>query len=271
MKKHTPRLLFLASSLGALCVAPMLAVAQSAPLSEAAPSVAAPAAAAPTADEAGYAYGVNFGYQLHQLGITTEIPMDSLARGMKDGMAGKKTTSADIKTVMGFVKSVNDETLARNHAAAKEFLAHNAAEKGVKKTQSGLQYKIIAAGNAKAASPHPADTVTVQYRGKLIDGTEFDSSFAHGTPSKFAVGGVIKGWQEALALMKPGAKWQLFIPPELGYDAALRPGIPAGSLLIFDVELLNVASPSETKPTADTSAPANPVANQPTATQAKSQ
>jgi len=249
MKKHIHRLLLLALCLGALCDTPRLVAAQAAG-PEAAPRAAAPAEAAPSADEAGYAYGVNFGYQLHQLGITTEIPIDSLARGMKDGMAGKKTTPADIKTVMGFVKSINDATLARNRAAAKEFLDHNATEKGVKKTQSGLQYKIIAAGNT-----NPTDTVTVQYRGKLADGTEFDSSFAHGTPSKFAVDAVIKGWQEALALMKPGAKWQLFVPPELGYDASARPGIPIGSLLIFDVELLGVASPAETKPTAESAAP----------------
>jgi len=129
-----------------------------------------------------------------------------------------------------------------NQAAAKEFLAHNAKEKGVTTTASGLQYKIIAAGNTKAATILPADEVTVQYRGKLLDGSEFDSSYARGTPASFTVNGVIPGWQEALVLMKPGAKWQLFVPPELAYGATPKPGIPGGSLLIFDVELVSVKS-----------------------------
>jgi FKBP-type peptidyl-prolyl cis-trans isomerase FklB len=84
--------------------------------------------------------------------------------------------------------------------------------------------------------------VTVQYRGKLLDGSEFDSTYARGTPATFTVNGVIPGWQEALVLMKPGAKWQLFVPPELAYGASPKPGIPGGSLLIFDVELMSVKS-----------------------------
>jgi FKBP-type peptidyl-prolyl cis-trans isomerase len=84
--------------------------------------------------------------------------------------------------------------------------------------------------------------VTVQYRGKLLDGTEFDSTYTRGAPATFAVNGVIPGWQEALVLMKPGSKWQLFVPPELAYGANPKPGIPGGSLLIFDVELLSVKS-----------------------------
>ncbi len=82
--------------------------------------------------------------------------------------------------------------------------------------------------------------MTVQYRGKLLDGTEFDSSYARGTPVTFPVNGVIPGWQEALVLMKPGAKWQLYVPPELAYGNNPKPGIPGGSLLIFDVELVSV-------------------------------
>jgi len=82
----------------------------------------------------------------------------------------------------------------------------------------------------------------VQYRGKLLDGSEFDSTYTRGTPASFQVNGVIPGWQEALVLMKPGAKWQLFVPPELAYGANPKPGIPGGSLLIFDVELVSVKS-----------------------------
>jgi FKBP-type peptidyl-prolyl cis-trans isomerase len=107
-------------------------------------------------------------------------------------------------------------------------------------TASGLQYKVIVAGDANAASPQLGDQVTVQYRGTLLDGTEFDSSAKHGGPGTFPVKAVIKGWQEALQLMKPGAKWQLFVPPDLAYGATPRPQIPGNSVLKFDVELVSV-------------------------------
>jgi FKBP-type peptidyl-prolyl cis-trans isomerase len=131
-------------------------------------------------------------------------------------------------------------------------LQRNGKEKGVKTTASGLQYKIIAAGDTTAPAIKPTDEVSVQYRGKLIDGAEFDSSYSRGVPATFTVQGVIKGWQEALALMKPGAKWTLYVPPELGYGESPKPGIPGGSLLIFDVELLSV------KPSAAAAAPPAP-------------
>jgi FKBP-type peptidyl-prolyl cis-trans isomerase len=205
---------------------------------------AAPADAAtpdaPTADQAGYAYGVNFGQQLHALGITTEIPPESILRGLKAGLAGKTTTTADIATVQAYVKTLRAATVAKNGAAAKEFLQRNSHEKGVKTTPSGLQYKVLAAGDAKASPPHAMDVVSVQYRGRLIDGTEFDSSYAHGKPAEFALTGVIKGWQEALQMMKPGARWEIAVPPELAYGNIVKNGIPAGSLLIFDLELVNV-------------------------------
>ena len=98
--------------------------------------------------------------------------------------------------------------------------------KGVKTTTSGLQYQILIPGDSKAASPKLADTVTVQYRGKLLDGTEFDSSYARNQPATFPVNGVIQGWQEVLPLMKPGSKWKVVVPPELGYGSTPRPGIP---------------------------------------------
>jgi FKBP-type peptidyl-prolyl cis-trans isomerase len=132
--------------------------------------------------------------------------------------------------------------ITRNETAAKDFLARNGREKGVTTTASGLQYRVILPGDRKAAAITPTDAVTVQYRGKLLDGTEFDSTYARGTPASFTVRGVIPGWQEALVLMKPGAKWQLFVPPGLAYGENPKPGIPGGSLLIFDVELLSVKS-----------------------------
>ena len=115
-------------------------------------------------------------------------------------------------------------------------MARNGKEKGVVTTASGLQYKILAAGDKKAPPIALTDTVTVEYRGKLADGMEFDSSYSRGVPATFPVNGVIKGWQEALVLMKPGAKWQLFVPPELAYGPRAQQKIPANSLLIFDVK-----------------------------------
>jgi FKBP-type peptidyl-prolyl cis-trans isomerase len=104
---------------------------------------------------------------------------------------------------------------------------------------------VLVPGNPKAPAVGAGDEVTVNYRGKLLDGSEFDSSYARGVPAKISLSGVIKGWQEGVPLMKPGAKWQLFVPPQLGYDESPRPGIPAGSLLIFEVDLLS-AKPSGT-------------------------
>jgi FKBP-type peptidyl-prolyl cis-trans isomerase len=249
MKTHIPKLLL--STCYLTCAGtPLLAVAQNAPPSNEAAPAAAPGVPASEADAAGYAYGVNFGQQLYRLGLTSEVPIDSIARGLKDGLAGKTTTPPDMQLVMHFVKGVTDANFARNQAAAKQFLEHNAAEKGVKKTPSGLEYKIIAAGNTKAQSPKPTDAVTIRYTGKLLDGTEFDSSRSRDTPPTLALAGVIKGWQEALPMMKPGAKWQLFVPPELGYGASFKPGIPVGSLLIFDVELVSVVPPPSPNPPA---------------------
>jgi FKBP-type peptidyl-prolyl cis-trans isomerase len=111
-------------------------------------------------------------------------------------------------------------------------------------TRSGLQYKVLEPGDSAAESPKPTDQVTVQYRGRLLNGTEFDSSYARGQAASFRVNSVIKGWQEALPLMKPGAKWQLFVPPELAYDNAAPAAIPPGSLLVFDIQLVKINAPA---------------------------
>ena len=217
----------------------------------AAPSTAKPAAPATlpappppvptlTAEQASYDFGMSFGEQLRNAGLGADLSVDAISRGMKDALGGKKLAPAEQQQMTQYIRSVRDAAGARNKAAAKEFLASNATQKGVKTTASGLQYKVIAAGDLKAASPVAEDQVSVQYRGKLLDGTEFDSSYARGQPATFPANRVIKGWQEALLLMKPGAKYQLFVPPELGYGMDARPGIPPGSLLVFDVELISV-------------------------------
>jgi FKBP-type peptidyl-prolyl cis-trans isomerase FklB len=195
-------------------------------------------------EQTSYLFGLTFAEQLHGVGITNQLNSEALDRGIKDGLQGKKSTRADQQQLQAYVQSVMAEALVRNKAAAKDFLAKNGQEKGVKTTADGLQYKVLIPGDTKAPAIGPNDEVTVNYRGKLLDGSEFDSSYTRGQPATFKVNGVIKGWQEALVLMKPGSKWQLFVPPELAYDTSPRPGIPAGSLLNFEVELLSV-KPSE--------------------------
>jgi FKBP-type peptidyl-prolyl cis-trans isomerase FklB len=214
----------------------------------------APAApAAPSVDQTSYAFGLKFGEQLHNLGITDQISVDAIARGITDGLQGKKSTPGDQQQIQSYLRSVAAAALAKNQAAAKDFLERNGHEKGVTTTASGLQYKVIAPGDRKAPAVAPTDQVTVQYLGKLLDGSEFDSTYTRGTPMTFTVNGVIPGWREALVLMKPGAKWQLFVPPELAYGANPQRGIPGGSLLLFEVELVSV-KPSGT-PAAPTSRP----------------
>jgi len=211
-------------------------------------SVPAQAPTTPSSDQTSYLFGLTFGEQMHSVGISNQVDTDAIARGVKDGLQGKHSTRADQQQIQEFVHSIMVATAAHNKAAAQEFLERNAHEKGVKTTASGLQYKVLSAGDAKATAVLATDEVTVNYRGKLLDGSEFDSSYTRGVPATFKINGVIKGWQEALVLMKPGAKWQLFIPPQLAYDESPRPGIPAGSLLIFEVELLSVKPSTATEP-----------------------
>jgi len=232
-----------------------------------APPTAAPAPADTSSEHTSYLFGLTFGEQMHSVGIGSQVNADAIAQGVKDGLQGKKSTRADQQQIQEFVQSVMVAATARNKAAAQEFLTRNGHDKSVKTTASGLEYKILSPGNTKAAAILPTDEVTVNYRGKLLDGTEFDSSYTRGTPATFKIDGVIKGWQEALVLMKPGAKWQLFIPPELAYDNSPRPGIPAGSLLIFDVDLVSVkpsgSVPSQPLPQSHKVVPPlNPTPNQ---------
>jgi FKBP-type peptidyl-prolyl cis-trans isomerase FklB len=272
MKQHTFRLLNGLCGLGVMLASAPLVGAQTPPPATAAPpahaaaSAAAPAAApAPISNEqASYLFGLTFGEQMHSIGLSNEINPDAITRGVKDGLQGKKSTPTDRQQVQEYARAMMTSFAAHNKSAGQEFLAHNGQEPGVKTTASGLQYKVLAAGDAKAAPIAASDQVTVNYRGKLIDGTEFDSSYSRGTPASFGVSGVIKGWQEALVLMKPGAKWELYVPPELAYGASPRPGIPANSVLIFEVEVLSAkansnaaqpAAPPAQRPVAPTSTP----------------
>jgi FKBP-type peptidyl-prolyl cis-trans isomerase len=230
-----------ASVLTGIALAGSAALAQAPPPPESLPS---PTASAPAPDEqSSYSIGLVFGSQLHGAGLDNTLSFDAVMRGFKDGMEGKSLTEEYKQRAMQLMRAGQENLAAHNRAAAREFLAKNGKVEGITTTASGLQYRVFKAGDAKRASPTGGDTVTVNYRGQLLDGTEFDNSDNHPQAATFSLNGVIKGWQEALSLMKPGAKWRLFVPPELAYDVNSPPPIPPGSLLIFDVELLKVGAP----------------------------
>jgi FKBP-type peptidyl-prolyl cis-trans isomerase len=211
-------------------------------------------------DKASYALGVNFGAGLHRQGVNTFVDPALAARGFKDALGGGKLllTDEEIKAVLtqlqGEVRAKQEEMHAQQEAKAhaeaepnlkegEAFLAANKAKDGVVTLPSGLEYKILTAGNGP--KPTATDTVTCNYSGKLLNGTEFDSSYKRNEPASFPLNGVIKGWTEALELMPVGSKWQLFIPSNLAYGDAGRPGIPPGATLIFEVELLSIGEPKK--------------------------
>ncbi len=199
-------------------------------------------------DKVSYAIGLDIGTGLKKNEV--EVDPDILVKAIKDVMAGKKPlmTDEEVKTTMTeFQKDLQAKQQERtkaqgekNKKEGEDFLAKNKTKEGVKTLPSGLQYKVITEGKGK--SPKATDTVTVQYRGTLIDGTEFDSSYKRGQPATFPVNGVIKGWTEALQLMKEGSKWQLFIPSDLAYGPNGTQGGPIGpnAVLIFEVELVSI-------------------------------
>jgi FKBP-type peptidyl-prolyl cis-trans isomerase FklB len=194
-----------------------------------------------------YAVGMNIGESLHRQPV--ELDMDSLIKGLKESMAGGKTLLTDEEakaalTELGQqVRAKQEEKVKQaaetNKKEGEAFLAANKTKEGVVTTPSGLQYKILKAGTGP--KPTAADKVVCNYRGTLINGTEFDSSYKRGQPATFPVGKVIKGWTEALQLMPVGSKWQLFIPADLAYgDRGAGSDIGPGSTLIFEVELLSI-------------------------------
>jgi FKBP-type peptidyl-prolyl cis-trans isomerase FklB len=242
-----------AAALAALFTGPMPAQAQQ---GAAAPDVTAPAATHTRGGDS-YSLGVSMGQRLHDAGVTAkDVSSERLAAGVRDALAGKaKMGMADQRNIDALVERSRAPAAEANHRAAAAFLAANGKKEGVITTASGLQYKVLTPGSG--ASPKLTDMVVVNYRGSLLDGTEFDDSAKHGGPATFQVGRIIPGWKEALQLMKPGAKYQLFIPPQLAYDLRSPPEIPPGSMLLFDVELLSVKPP----PSAAAPPPAEPQPN----------
>jgi len=218
------------------------------------PKTQAPLVLKTQKEKASYALGMNvgkgLGANLRQQSV--EVDQSILLRGMKDALAGGKTllTEDEMKTAL---TQLQTDMLAKaaeaNKKAGEEFLAANKAKEGVVTLPTGLQYKILTAGTGP--KPAATDTVSCNYRGTLLDGKEFDSSYKRGQPLSIQVNGVIKGWTEALQLMPMGSKWQLFIPSDLAYGdrgADPRSGISPGATLVFEVELLSIQAKDKTEP-----------------------
>jgi len=208
---------------------------------------AAPATLATEKEKESYALGLNIGSSFHKQGLDLDSP--SLLHGMKDALSGATPllTDAEVEAALKdlraeVTKKQDEEAQKAGEANMKEgeaFLAANKTKDGVVTLPSGLQYKIVTAGTG--AKPAKEDTVVCNYRGTFINGTEFDSSYKRGQPAEFPVGGVIKGWTEALQLMPVGSKWQLFIPPDLAYGKRGAGGaIGPDQTLVFDVELISI-------------------------------
>ena len=198
--------------------------------------------------KASYAIGMDIGsnFKRQELDIDTK----ALAAGIADTMAGKtQLTEAEAKQVLNDFRTqlmakmeTKQKTDADKNAKEGEiFLAVNGKKEGVKATASGLQFKVLKAGDGKGKTPKATDTVKVHYHGTLTDGSVFDSSIERGEPATFPVNGVIPGWTEVLQLMKEGDKWQVYIPGKLAYgERSPSPKIGPNSTLVFDVELLSV-------------------------------
>ncbi len=227
--------------IAALALGAGLALAQTppAPAADAATKKPAAKAAAPAARTASYALGLSMGTQLKSNGIGAEdVNAQQLAQGVHDALTGKAAMKdEDQMAIQKLLMSAGQARADANHRIAARFLAENGKKPGVVTTASGLEYKILTPGTG--SPPNPTDEVTVNYRGTLLDGTEFDSSYKRNEPAKFPLNHVIPGWTEGVGLMKPGAKYQFWIPPQLAYDLRSPPGIPPGSLLVFEVELLS--------------------------------
>ncbi len=207
-------------------------------------------------DKVSYALGMNLGVNLHRQSV--EVDPKVLLQGLEDGMAGGKTqlsedqARATLMELQNDIRKKQQEKMQQagesNKKEGDAFLAANKGKEGVVALPSGLQYKVMTAGTGP--KPAASDSVVCNYRGTLIDGTEFDSSYKRGQPATFPVGGVIKGWTEALQLMPVGSKWQLFVPSELAYgEQGAGANIGPNATLIFEVELLSIQSKDKAKDT----------------------
>jgi FKBP-type peptidyl-prolyl cis-trans isomerase len=202
-------------------------------------------------DKSSYALGVDLGNKLKAQSV--ELDADLVSRGLKDALAGKKTllNEEEIKLALSALEielrtkavEATKKVGEKNKQEGEKFLAENKTKEGVVTLESGLQYKILKAGEGK--KPTADDTVVCHYRGTFIDGKEFDNSYKRNQPTTFPVKRAIKGWTQALQLMPVGSKWQIFIPPDLAYGEKGAPGgIGPNATLVFEVELVSITEKS---------------------------
>ncbi|HSH52191.1 MAG TPA: FKBP-type peptidyl-prolyl cis-trans isomerase [Bacteroidales bacterium] len=193
-------------------------------------------------DSVSYALGIDIAKSLER-GYVDELNYNAFIKGIEDVFNEEDFDIADDQSkqiIQKYFKQLRDTKIAQNLEEGRTFLDENKSKENIDVTESGLQYEIIKEGEGIA--PAETDTVVVHYRGTLIDGTEFDSSYEKGKPARFPLNGVIPGWTEGLQLMKEGANYKLYIPTELGYGVRVRPGgvLEPNMALIFDVELIEV-------------------------------
>jgi FKBP-type peptidyl-prolyl cis-trans isomerase FklB len=198
-----------------------------------------------------YSLGYDFGANLRSQGV--EVDLSVLLSAIQDGLENRKPAMSPEAIRDGLLQMRKKlmvrqdqrvrEFTAKNLEMGKAFLEENRSKEGVAVLPSGLQYRVMKEGNGP--TPKLSDSVTVHYRGTLIDGREFDSSYGRGEPAILSLGSMIKGWQEALPLMKTGSKWQIFVPADLAYGQRHSGRIPPHSTLIFEIDLLSVSNGSD--------------------------
>jgi FKBP-type peptidyl-prolyl cis-trans isomerase len=212
-------------------------------------------------DQVSYTIGAQFGKSLKSQNL--DLDSKQVGSGITDGLKDKSLLLSEDEMQAAMMKLTEQRQLdmkadaEKNKGIADAFLVKNKTVDGIKVTASGLQYKILEDG--KGASPKGDDVVVVNYKGTLIDGKEFDSSYKRNMPAEFPLKGVIPGWTEGLQLMRKGGKAMFIVPPELGYGDRARQNIPSNSVLIFEVELLDVKAPTaaaKASPDKKTAAPA---------------
>ncbi len=214
-----------------------------APIAEAQAADNAPVTLSSDEQKASYSIGFSMAANVRRE-FGDDMDLAAFQAGINDQLGGAESRISDaeanaaLQALVAARQAAEQEKASENISVGKDFLAENGKREGVVTLPSGLQYEVLTA--AEGEQPSASDRVTTHYRGTLIDGTQFDSSYDRGQPATFPLNGVIAGWTEALQLMSPGAKWRLFIPPELAYGERAQGPIPANSTLIFDVELIEI-------------------------------
>ncbi len=239
----------------------LLACAQESNTTEADAAASAEAELTSLEQRFSYVFGMNIGEQMKQMqSQEVEVDLESFERGLRDIYEGKDPQLSEEEvqlTIETFQTQQQEKQMAmqaerqaemeaagsKNQAEGEAFLAANKEKEGVVALESGLQYKIITAGSGP--KPSATDTVTVHYRGRLLDGTEFDSSYSRNQPASFGLNQVIPGWTEGVQLMSEGAKWEFYIPSELAYGPGGSGQIGPNSTLIFEVELIKAKADAE--------------------------